>query len=116
MESRQGCPPVKECEVEALVQALEWTRDLGMNRAIIETDSQLVQLAMNGTGNDRTEVDDIIAKGKSLLIDQPRKKVDFMRRSGNTVAHALASRYSCLMWFLHQNLRPGFVIRYLTFV
>ncbi|CAN1173485.1 hypothetical protein LINPERHAP2_LOCUS30702 [Linum perenne] len=103
MESRQGCQPVKEYEAEASVQALEWTRDLGVNCVIFETDSQLVQQAMNGTGSDNTKFGDIIANGRSLLVDQPRKKVVFTMRSGNTVAHALAKKSSFLSKKWHHS-------------
>ncbi|CAN1751212.1 hypothetical protein LINPERHAP1_LOCUS4262 [Linum perenne] len=68
METMQGCPPASECEAEAevLVMALEWIRTLGMNRAIIETDSLMVQLAMAGKEGDHTEFGHIIVRGRAL--------------------------------------------------
>ncbi|CAN1318047.1 hypothetical protein LINPERPRIM_LOCUS30645 [Linum perenne] len=63
-----------------------------MNRAIVETDNQLVQQALYGADDDRTEFGDIIIRAKSLLLDRPRVKVVFFRRSENAVAHALARK------------------------
>ncbi|CAN1844985.1 Transposon TX1 uncharacterized 149 kDa protein [Linum perenne] len=92
MENRIGCPPVKECEAEAVVCALHWANELGIRRALVETDSQVTQLAMESNGNSTTEFGNIISQGRSLLRSQPRTKVVFVRRSGNTVAHVLARR------------------------
>ncbi|CAN1345575.1 hypothetical protein LINPERPRIM_LOCUS40413 [Linum perenne] len=63
-----------------------------MNRIIVETDCQAVQLALEGTDEAMTEFGTIIGRGRGLLVDQPHKKVAFVRRGGNTVAHALARR------------------------
>ncbi|CAN1123210.1 hypothetical protein LINPERPRIM_LOCUS3133 [Linum perenne] len=46
IERRTGCPPVRECEAEALVCALKWADELGLTRALVETDSQVTQMAM----------------------------------------------------------------------
>ncbi|CAN1223742.1 hypothetical protein LINPERPRIM_LOCUS2142 [Linum perenne] len=87
MERRNGCPPVKECEAEALVCALEWSGELGLARPVVETDSQVVQMAMKSRRNDSTKFGNIINRGRSLLCDHPRKKVKYVRRRGNTVAY-----------------------------
>ncbi|CAN1189002.1 hypothetical protein LINPERHAP2_LOCUS39649 [Linum perenne] len=63
-----------------------------MNRVIVETDSQVVQQALYGATDNRTEYGDIIARDKLMLSGGPRVKVVFVRRSENAVAHALARR------------------------
>ncbi|CAN1811234.1 hypothetical protein LINPERHAP1_LOCUS26164 [Linum perenne] len=63
-----------------------------MHRVIVETDSQVVQLALQNSTQDRSEFGDLIRKGRQLLESQSRYEVKFVRRSGNTVAHVLARR------------------------
>ncbi|CAN1315847.1 hypothetical protein LINPERPRIM_LOCUS29851, partial [Linum perenne] len=92
MMNRQGCPPVKECEAEVVVAGVEWAVEQGLHRVILETDCQTVQLAMGRESGDMTEFGDIITKGRTLLEKISRYEVNFVRRSGNTVAHALAKQ------------------------
>ncbi|CAN1159596.1 hypothetical protein LINPERPRIM_LOCUS22207 [Linum perenne] len=61
-----------------------------MMRVLFETDCQMVKQALDGTLHDAMEFRSIITKGRALLANQPHLKVDFVRRGGNTVAHALA--------------------------
>ncbi|CAN1811137.1 hypothetical protein LINPERHAP1_LOCUS26140 [Linum perenne] len=53
-----------------------------MNKVIVETDCQEVQMAMEGTDHDITGFGVIIFKGRSLLLDQPHKKVAFVWKWG----------------------------------
>ncbi|CAN1827332.1 hypothetical protein LINPERHAP1_LOCUS31907 [Linum perenne] len=88
MESRQGFPPARECEAEAVVAGNVWPREQGMHRVVIET-VQVVQLALCNPIQDRAEFGDLITKGRQLLESQSRYEVKFIRRSGNAVAYAL---------------------------
>ncbi|CAN1132884.1 hypothetical protein LINPERHAP2_LOCUS7312 [Linum perenne] len=65
---------------------------MGMNRVIVETDSQVVQQALYGAVDDKTEYGDIISRAKSMLRDRPQVKLVFARRSENVVAHVLARK------------------------
>ncbi|CAN1141983.1 hypothetical protein LINPERHAP2_LOCUS12811 [Linum perenne] len=44
MERRTGCPPVQECEAEAVVCALQWANMLGLTRAMFQNTTIQKQL------------------------------------------------------------------------
>ncbi|CAN1332707.1 Putative ribonuclease H protein At1g65750 [Linum perenne] len=88
MLTEPGCPPAKDCEALALRDALNWINEKGMQKVIIETDSQTVANAINNSEQDDTEFGVTIEACKALLHFSSR--VDFIRRDRNVVAHELA--------------------------
>ncbi|CAN1138108.1 Putative ribonuclease H protein At1g65750 [Linum perenne] len=88
MANGDGCPDPTECEALALVEAAAWLTSLGYSNVILELDSLAVVNAVCSTAVDHTELGDIITTARRLL--QPSWKIQFVRRHGNSAAHALA--------------------------
>lgn len=81
---------VKEGEAFALLVAIQWIKDIGLQYVIFESDSKSVVDNIHSSLLYVDEYGSLITHCKSLLLSLPYCKVQFASRSVNTDAHQLA--------------------------
>ncbi|XP_074324152.1 uncharacterized protein LOC141661069 [Apium graveolens] len=85
----QGCLQSREVEVIGLREALLWIKNWRQSKCIFESDSKVLEEAVNGEGGQsyfHTIVDDC----RDILKHFDKVLMMFVPRSANTVAHLLA--------------------------
>ncbi|CAN1143366.1 Putative ribonuclease H protein At1g65750 [Linum perenne] len=90
MDASDGCPSPTECEALALANTATWLISLGYTSVILELDSLAVVNVVCSEEDDNTELGDIVAAARRLI--PPSWSIQFVRRHGNSAAHALARR------------------------
>ncbi|KAK6126674.1 hypothetical protein DH2020_039582 [Rehmannia glutinosa] len=86
----QGLYEVREAEAIGIREALSWTKNLGFQQLIIETDAKYVVDGLVSLEPGISEFDNILKECQILLQSEPAFSVTFVHRNGNRVAHALA--------------------------
>ncbi|XP_031099683.1 uncharacterized protein LOC116003882 [Ipomoea triloba] len=89
MLTMEGLYSVKEVEAMGAREALSWLKAKGWQSVILETDAQVVTNAVRG-GKNLTPFGAIIDDIRSYLNDLPYVHFQFVKRSGNMVAHTVA--------------------------
>ncbi|XP_074378458.1 uncharacterized protein LOC141719995 [Apium graveolens] len=79
----------REAEAVSLKEALSWTKDLGFRKCVFETDAKLLAEACKGT-NGRSFFHTIVLDCIEFFKHFDDVLVNFVHRSANGVAHALA--------------------------
>ncbi|CAN1130761.1 Putative ribonuclease H protein At1g65750 [Linum perenne] len=87
---RSGVWRSKEAEARAIIEALSWMEQEGYTDAVIESDAKLVVDAIRGSNFDSTEFGDLVEGCRSILARNLGFVVEFIKRDGNGVTHALA--------------------------
>jgi ribonuclease HI len=78
-------------EALGLFHAINWVRELQLERVDFALDSKIVVDYFNKGGNDMTEFGDVLKECKSRFnLYFQNSSVEFNRRQANAVAHALA--------------------------
>ncbi|CAN1150194.1 Putative ribonuclease H protein At1g65750 [Linum perenne] len=108
MASFDGCPTATECEALALEDAVRWVETLAYPNVVFELDSLNVVSAVEADADDSTELGMIVNSVRRLF--RPPWRIQFVRRSGNTVAHAIARRSRYLVSPLVGDTSPSWLI------
>ncbi|KAL8459135.1 hypothetical protein ACS0TY_035719 [Phlomoides rotata] len=77
-------------EAMALYEALQWLKNLGLERVKVEVDSKTVAEALTSSTSDLSIFGDYILRCKLFLESRPNISVSFVRRNANVLAHRLA--------------------------
>lgn len=79
-----------EIEAIAASQALEFGADIGIDKAILEGDSTVIEKALEEDGLSLTSFDSLIQDAKVFLRSFNQLLYSYTRRDGNKLAHSLA--------------------------
>ncbi|XVE83011.1 hypothetical protein DITRI_Ditri16bG0052100 [Diplodiscus trichospermus] len=94
MSRCDGLSEVKECEALAVVEAMLRVRSACLKNVKFEVDAKLVADSICMPGVDRTEFGLMVELCRSVLVQEPKYSVGFMKGQANEAAHLLA-RESC---------------------
>lgn len=84
-------------EVRASEQVVIFAVDLGFRSILVETDSLMVVKKLNSLKVDRSVLSPIIQDIKEMNGRFENISFDFMKRSGNSVSHALVEMGRCFL-------------------
>ncbi|KAM7497885.1 hypothetical protein LguiA_022299 [Lonicera macranthoides] len=97
-------------EAISLREALSWIKDKNMSNVYVESDSQLLISAIRSDFEDSSYFGLIVNECKSLASGLVGCHFNFIRRSGNQVAHALArAASSCFGLEVWESVPPSFI-------
>ncbi|CAN1178180.1 Putative ribonuclease H protein At1g65750 [Linum perenne] len=82
----------REGEAAALLCAMKWIIEAGLERVIFEVDAEGVRNALRSTEQDESEFGCLIRNCRRVLNEFPQFEVQVVRRNRNRVAHELAQR------------------------
>ncbi|CAN1135311.1 hypothetical protein LINPERPRIM_LOCUS15620 [Linum perenne] len=94
---------VAEGEGFALLEAMNWCQQMGLQNVHFESDAKLVLDKLHSQEPDSTELRDLMNRCRRLLSTHPSFKATFVRRSSNRTAHTLA-RNSCYFYFAFHRI------------
>ena len=91
-----------EIEAMAASKALEFARELGIAKAVLEGDSQVVIMALNSKTSVLAPYGSLIQDSLTLSNSFSKLSYSHTKREGNTVAHNLAKLVvnltNCVIW------------------
>ena len=91
-----------EIEAMAASKALEFARELGIAKAVLEGDSQVVIMALNSKTSVLAPYGSLIQDSLTLSNSYSKLSYSHTKREGNTVAHNLAKLVvnltNCVIW------------------
>ncbi|KAK5825351.1 hypothetical protein PVK06_020175 [Gossypium arboreum] len=78
-------------EAMAVLHGLQFARDMGFSRVILESDSKMVIRNLQASEEDYSETMRITWDVKTLARGFASCRFEFFKREGNTLVHAMAS-------------------------
>ncbi|CAN1147432.1 Putative ribonuclease H protein At1g65750 [Linum perenne] len=94
MSTKRAGLSIAECEALALLEAMGWAQQQGLQDVNFESDAKTIVDSLKNADSNYTELRDLLKKCKLMLTACPNFSVTHITRDSNSAAHTLA-RFSC---------------------